>query len=115
MRDAWRLIGTIVLGFGFLMLRYFEYSEHLRHVTPNTDSYGSIFYTIVSLHVAAPVAGTVDAVRGCCLLPQLGAAAEIAHRPYHNAAMYWHFVDIGLDFHHRFALRRFRISAICHE
>src|SRR5579884_1190387 len=36
------LAGTIFLGLVFLTLTYFEDMEHLQHLTPRTDAYGSI-------------------------------------------------------------------------
>jgi heme/copper-type cytochrome/quinol oxidase subunit 3 len=88
----WGLIATIVLGFVFLILSYLEYSEHLRHVTPTTDSYGSIFYTIVSLHVVHLSMGLLM-LFWVLFLPNWEPRQRTPHRPYHNAAMYWHFVD----------------------
>ena len=43
---------TILIGLVFLVLQAFEYHEHWKHLTPYTDSYGSIFYTITSFHAA---------------------------------------------------------------
>lgn len=86
------LTGTIVLGVVFLVLSYFEYHEHLQHLTPQTDSYGSIFYTIVSLHLAHLIMGLLM-LFFVLFLPRWEPAERMPHRPYHNAAMYWHFVD----------------------
>lgn len=47
-------VGVIVLGLAFLVLQGIEYYEHLKTLTPYTNAYGSIFYTITSvptLHV----------------------------------------------------------------
>ncbi len=87
------LIGTIALGLGFLALSYFDYSEHLLHLTPRTDSYGSIFYTITTLHVAHVVMGLMMLSWLLFLARRWEPAQYIPHRPYHNVAMYWHFVD----------------------
>lgn len=86
------LIATIILGLVFLVLSYFEYSEHLKTVTPRTDSYGSIFYTITSLHLAHLTLGLLM-LFWVLFLPRWSPAQYTPHRPYHNAAMYWHFVD----------------------
>ncbi|MGH9325203.1 MAG: cytochrome c oxidase subunit 3 [Terriglobia bacterium] len=86
------LIATIALGIIFLILSYFEYAEHLKTLTPWTDSYGSIFYGIVSLHV-------LHITLGLCMLfwtlflPRWGPSQYTPYRPYHNASLYWHFVD----------------------
>lgn len=86
------LIGTIVLGFVFLLLSYFEYSEHLEHLTPWSNSYGSIFYMITSLHVLHLTLGLLM-LFWVLFLPRWGPAQHTPYRPYHNASMYWHFVD----------------------
>jgi len=87
------LIGTIALGGVFLVLTYFEYSEHLQHLTPQTDAYGSIFYTITSLHLAHVVLGLLMLL-WVLLLPRWEPVERTPHRPYHNVSMYWHFVDV---------------------
>ena len=86
------LIGTIILGLTFLLFSYLDYSEHLQHLTPRTDSYGSIFYTIISLHVAHVILGLLMLI-WLSLIPRWEPAVFTPHRPYHNVSMYWHFVD----------------------
>ena len=86
------LLVTILLGIAFLVLSYFEFSEHLRSLTPRTDSYGAIFYTITSLHLAHLILGLLM-LFWVLFLPRWGPGRHTPHRPYHNAGMYWHFVD----------------------
>ena len=85
--------GTILVGIGFLVLQFFEYREHLRELTPRTNVYGSIFYTITSFHAAHVIVGLII-LAYVLLLPRLEPVDRPPHRPYHNAALYWHFVDI---------------------
>jgi heme/copper-type cytochrome/quinol oxidase subunit 3 len=86
------LVGTIILGLGFLSMTYLEDMEHLQHLTPRSDSYGSIFYAIISLHGAHVMFGVLMML-WVLLLPRYKPALYTPHRPYHNVAMYWHFVD----------------------
>lgn len=86
------ILGTVALGGTFLFLSYLEFAEHLQHLTPTTDSYGSIFYTIVSLHVFHLSMGLLMLL-WVLFLPNWEPRQRTPHRPYHNAAMYWHFVD----------------------
>lgn len=86
------LIITIVMGVGFLALSAFDYKEELQHVTPQTDAYGSIFYTIVTLHVAHVCLGLLMLIY-VLTLPKLEPRQWPPYRPYHNASLYWHFVD----------------------
>jgi heme/copper-type cytochrome/quinol oxidase subunit 3 len=87
------LLMTILIGLFFLLLQYFEYREHLKTLSPFTNSYGSVFYTITSFHAAHLVLGLL--ILGYALiLPRLEPAEWPPYRPYHNAALYWHFVDL---------------------
>jgi cytochrome c oxidase subunit 3 len=87
------LIVTIALGLAFMGVQTLEYMDHLKELSPRTDVYGSIFYTITSFHAAHVIVGLL--ILGYVLvLPKLEPTREPPHRPFHNAAMYWHFVDI---------------------
>ena len=87
------LLVTLLFGLAFLTLSYFDYAERLRELFPQTDSYGSITYTIVSLHVAHLTLGMLMLVF-VLFTPHWHSSERIPHKPYHNAAMYWHFVDV---------------------
>lgn len=84
---------TIVMGLGFLCLSGLEYLDHWKELTPYSDSYGSIFYTIVSIHAAHVIVGLMM-LTYTLILPRYGPALRSPYRPYHVASMYWHFVDI---------------------
>jgi len=86
------LILTVVLGAGFMVLQVYEYLDHLKELTPRTNSYGSLFYVITSFHGLHVVAGLLMLIFVACL-PRLDPP-DSPHRPLHNAAMYWHFVDV---------------------
>jgi heme/copper-type cytochrome/quinol oxidase subunit 3 len=83
---------TILLGLVFIALQTFEYADHLKTLKPTTDAYGSIFYTITSLHGAHLVLGLLM-LGYVLLLPQMGPGEKPPHRALHNASLYWHFVD----------------------
>lgn len=85
------LLGTIILGLGFLVLQCFAYIEHLQTLTPCSDSYGSIFYAISAFHVAHVVIGLLILAYSL-FLPHYGATIRTPHRPYETAALYWYFV-----------------------
>jgi cytochrome c oxidase subunit 3 len=84
---------TVLMGIGFLVIQAFEYIDHWKTLTPFTDSYGSIFYTIVTFHAAHVVMGILML---CYLgiLPNYGPSKLPPHRPYHVVTLYWHFVDV---------------------
>lgn len=83
---------TVAMGVGFLVIQTFEYRDHWKTLTPFSDSYGSIFYTIVSFHAAHVVVGILML---CYLgiLPTYGPSKLPPHRPFHVVTLYWHFVD----------------------
>jgi heme/copper-type cytochrome/quinol oxidase subunit 3 len=87
------LLMTILIGAAFLLLQYFEYRERLKTLSPLTNAYGSIFYTITSFHAAHLIFGLM-ALSYALFLPRLEPTERSPYRPFHNAALYWHFVDI---------------------
>lgn len=84
---------TVLLGLGFLTLQSFEYMDHWKSLTPYSDSYGAIFYTITTFHAAHVIVGLL--ILGYVLaLPWYAPAPQSPYRPYHVASLYWHFVDL---------------------
>jgi len=86
------LSGTILIGLIFLVMQVFEYRDHLKSLTPQTSVYGSIFYTLTSFHALHLIVG-LCILAYVLILPDLEPTQRSPHRPYHNAAIYWHFVD----------------------
>ncbi|HVT05838.1 MAG TPA: cytochrome c oxidase subunit 3 [Polyangia bacterium] len=86
------LIVTILLGALFMAIQVLEYLDHLKELTPRTNAYGSLFYVITGFHALHVVAGLLMLIYVACL-PDLDPP-DAPHRPLHNAALYWHFVDV---------------------
>jgi cytochrome c oxidase subunit III len=84
---------TVALGVAFLVLQFFEYKDHLRTLLPTTDAYGSIFYTITSLHALHLMLG-ICMLAYVLVLPHLEHTDRSPYRALHNASLYWHFVDV---------------------
>ena len=84
---------TVIMGVGFLVIQTFEYRDHWKTLTPFTDSYGSIFYTIVSFHAAHVVMGIL-LLCYLSILPSYGPSKLPPHRPFRVVSLYWHFVDV---------------------
>lgn len=83
---------TVLLGLIFLVMQGFEYASEWKNLTPDTDSYGSIFYTITTLHAAHVIVG-VMILMYVGVQPRYGFARRTPHMPYQVASRYWHFVD----------------------
>ena len=83
---------TVLMGIAFMVLQTFEYLSHWKDLTPYSDSYGSIFYAITTLHAAHVVAGLLM-LAYVGLLPRYGETVGSPHRVYKTVALYWHFVD----------------------
>lgn len=86
------LWGTVLLGLIFLLLQAFEYTSHWKDLTPYSDSYGSIFYAITTLHALHVIAGLLM-LSYVGILPRYGKTVGSPHRVYSTVALYWHFVD----------------------
>jgi heme/copper-type cytochrome/quinol oxidase subunit 3 len=87
------VFATVLLGAAFLVLQFFEYKDRLKHVAPTDGAYGSIFYTMTTLHATHLFLGMLM-LSYVLLLPMLEKSDRPPHRPLHNAALYWHFVDV---------------------
>ena len=84
---------TVLMGLGFLVLQSFEYIDHWKTLTPDTNAYGSIFYTITTFHAAHVIVGLLFLCYAL-LLPRYEPTSISPHRPYRNVSLYWHFVDV---------------------
>jgi cytochrome c oxidase subunit 3 len=84
---------TLLLAFAFVGVQLLEYRVHLRMLRPSDSAYGSIFYTITSVHFAHVVVGILMLafVFARSLAGHFDAARHLAVR---NAVAYWHFVDV---------------------
>lgn len=82
---------TILLGLTFLALEGYSMRQSWNTLTPATDSYGSIFYTILCFHAAHVIVGSLLLIY--VLFLPLGPRETTPHRPLHCATLYWHFVD----------------------
>ena len=86
------LWATVFMGVVFLILQTFEYISHWKTLAPYSDSYGSIFYAITTLHAAHVVVGLL-LLAYVGVMPRFGDSLRSPHRPYATATLYWHFVD----------------------
>ena len=86
---------TVLMGIAFLILQVSEYREHLKTLRPTDNAYGSIFYTITSVHGAHLILGLLMLLYVLILpAPHIGKSDKPPHHSLHNASLYWHFVDV---------------------
>lgn len=84
------LAGSFILGAIFLSLQLFEYSRLT--FQPQTNVFGSLFYTITGFHGAHVMVGLIlIAVTEVKALRGYFSAEH--HLAVQTTAMYWHFVD----------------------
>jgi cytochrome c oxidase subunit 3 len=83
---------TVLMGLVFLALQGLEYKSHWKELAPYSDSYGSIFYTITTLHAVHVVFGLLMLMY-LGVMPRWGRTLRTPHKPYETIALYWHFVD----------------------
>ena len=87
---------TILCGFGFLTIKYFEYSAKFHHeLFPSTNTFLAIYFTLTGLHMLHVIGGM--AVNAYFWGP---GSAQWKTEPVHfmnrveNAGLFWHLVDL---------------------
>jgi cytochrome c oxidase subunit III len=87
---------TILCGFGFLTVKYFEYSAKFHHeLYPSTNTFLAIYFTLTGLHGLHVIGGM--AVNSYLWGP---GSALWKTEPVHfmnrveNAGLFWHLVDL---------------------
>jgi heme/copper-type cytochrome/quinol oxidase subunit 3 len=87
------LASTLLLGLAFLALQAWEYSDKLDALRPQTDAYGSLFYTITGLHGAHVIVGLL--LLGWVLVwASRGRYGAHRHLAVEISSLYWHFVHV---------------------
>ena len=89
---------TLLFAFGFLVIKYFEYSAKFSHVPPylpSTNNFLGIYFTMTGLHVLHVIGGIV--VIGYYFGPgskMWKADTERFTNRIEIVGLYWHFVDL---------------------
>ncbi len=87
---------TVLFGFCFLVIKYFEYSAKLHHdLLPSTSTFLAIYFTLTGLHALHVIGGmAVNAY-------YLGPGSKMWHshpeqftNRVETAGLFWHFVDL---------------------
>ncbi len=87
---------TLLLSFGFLIVKYFEYSSKFsHHLYPSTNNFLAIYFTLTGLHMLHVIGGIV--VNGYLWGPGSKMFQSDPDRFANRvevAGLYWHFVDL---------------------
>jgi len=87
---------TVLLSFGFLIIKYFEYTAKFEHgLFPSTSTFLAIYFTMTGLHGLHVVGGIV--VNSYLLGPgskMWNSHPEQFTNRVEAAGLYWHFVDL---------------------
>ena len=83
------LVIGLLAGALYIWLEIMSFRTYLAVVTPQQDSYGSIYYTIFTIHGAHLVIGMLLFVFG--LLVPLEPTERAPYRVYYNSILYWYF------------------------
>jgi heme/copper-type cytochrome/quinol oxidase subunit 3 len=93
-RLRWGLAMGFLLGAAFLAITLgVEWPEKLKEFTPQTNVYGSLFFTITGFHAAHVIVGLFFSA-WTQVRAWKGAFDAERHLTVQNFAMYWHFVDV---------------------
>lgn len=89
-RLAAGLTVSLVLGAVFVGVQAHEWLD--KPFTPETDAYGSLYFTITGVHIAHVVVGLVI-LAVLLLWTALGRFSAARHLHVSVGILYWHFVD----------------------
>jgi cytochrome c oxidase subunit III len=85
---------TFLMGAGFLALQVDEYHTDIKEFAPQTNAYGSLFYTINGIHALHVVAGLL--LIGWTFSRALEGHVTRRHKvTVQVTSLYWHFVHIA--------------------
>ena len=87
---------TLLCSFGFLTIKYFEYSAKLtHHLYPSSNTFLAIYFTMTGLHALHVIGGII--VNGYLWGPGMKMWKSNPERFTNRvevAGLYWHFVDL---------------------
>jgi heme/copper-type cytochrome/quinol oxidase subunit 3 len=84
---------TMAQGATFIALQCVEYLRGIKEVRPQTNAYGSLFYTITGFHGVHVFVGLM--LLGWLLVNSFrGRWTAESHVAVENVVLYWHLVDV---------------------
>ena len=87
---------TLLCSFGFLIIKYFEYTSKFDHgLFPSSNNFLAVYFTLTGLHGLHVIGGIV--VNGYFFGPgkrMWSSEPERFTNRIEVAGLYWHFVDL---------------------
>lgn len=102
-RSVYWLVATLLAGAGFMVNKYFEWSEKFEHGlypgapelfkrTSGENLFFSLYYAMTGLHGIHVLVGMILLLVYAVLI--LKKSAETMHTSLENVGLYWHLVDV---------------------
>jgi heme/copper-type cytochrome/quinol oxidase subunit 3 len=87
---------TVLAGFGFLIVKYFEYTAKFHHGWfPSTNTFLAIYFTLTGLHALHVIGGmAVNAYLWGPGAKMWKTAPQQFTNRVETAGLFWHFVDL---------------------
>lgn len=87
---------TVLLGFVFLVVKYFEYSHHFAEgAYPSTDNFHALYFTLTGLHMLHVIGGmAVNAYLWGPGAKLWKTSPEWFTNRVECSGLFWHFVDL---------------------
>jgi heme/copper-type cytochrome/quinol oxidase subunit 3 len=87
---------TVLLGFGFLIVKYFEYTAKFHHGWfPSTNTFLAIYFTLTGLHALHVIGGmAVNAYLWGPGAKMWKTSPQQFTNRVETAGLFWHFVDL---------------------
>jgi cytochrome c oxidase subunit III len=84
---------TILCGFIFLIIKYFEYSAKFHHgIYPGTNSFFGLYFTMTGFHAMHVIGGIIP--MGWIFLKSFTKRDYTDWQRVEILGLYWHFVDL---------------------
>jgi heme/copper-type cytochrome/quinol oxidase subunit 3 len=96
--DTFRLymFATVALGFGFMIIKYIEYTTKFdHHLYPSTNTFLAIYFTLTGLHGLHVLGGMcINGYFAIFGRKMWETKPQMLTNRVENSGLFWHFVDL---------------------
>lgn len=91
---SWMFIGAFCCGLGFMVVKYFEYSDKISHgLTPATNHFYMYYFAMTGMHLFHLVIG-MSVLAFLCFKARATELTERQMSYVEGGACFWHMVDL---------------------